>query len=239
MATYRIADIPAEYDCKYNTLKSRSQKYLTEAGAEKAQKIVVTEEYYASRKERFPTASDEQLEYMGTGTFFYKTLLRFDGMMLHASAVAADGEAYLFSAPSGTGKSTHTALWQEFLGKDKVLIINDDKPAIRKKDSVYLAYGTPFSGKYDISINAGFPIKGICFLERSNVNYIGRLDVKEAIAPLFDQTVRPVDEEGMELLCERADDLLRSVPFYRMGCNMSVDAAALSYRVMKYGKLDF
>lgn len=134
MATYRIADIPAEYDCKYNILKSRSQKYLTEAGAEKAQKIVVTEEYYASRKERFPTASDEQLEYMGTGTFFYKTLLRFDGMMLHASAVAADGEAYLFSAPSGTGKSTHTALWQELLGKDKVLIINDDKPAIRKKE---------------------------------------------------------------------------------------------------------
>ena len=72
MATYRIADIPAEYDCKYNTLKSRSQKYLTEAGAEKAQKIVVTEEYYASRKERFPTASDEQLEYMGTGHSFIK-----------------------------------------------------------------------------------------------------------------------------------------------------------------------
>lgn len=239
MAIYRIADILTEYECKYNTLKIRSQKYAAKESKEIPQKIFVTDEYYASRRERFPTASNEQLEYMGTGTFFYKALLRFEGMMLHASAIAADGEAYLFSAPSGTGKSTHTALWQELLGKDKVLMINDDKPAIRKKNGIYFAYGTPFSGKFDISVNAGFPIKGICFLERSTVNYIGKLDVKEAIAPLFDQTVRPADEEGMNLLCQRADDLLRSVPFYRMGCDISLDSAALSYRVMKDGKLDF
>lgn len=239
MALFRIADIDVEYDCKYDTLKNRSQKYLCKKSENSAVKIAVTEDYYSSRKERFPTASDEQLEYMGTGTFFYKTLLRFEGMMLHASAVAVDGEAYLFSAPSGTGKSTHTALWQELLGKDRVQIINDDKPAIRKINNVYLAYGTPFSGKYDISINDGFLIKGICFIERSKVNYIGKLDIKEAIAPLFDQTVRPADEEGMELLCERADDLLKTVPFYRMGCDMSLGAAELAYRVMKSGELEF
>ena len=73
--------------------------------------------------------------------------------MVHASAVEVDGKAYLFSADSGTGKLTHTKQWQNYFGKERALIINDDKPAIRKDKNGWAAYGTPFSGKTDENLN--------------------------------------------------------------------------------------
>ena len=73
-------------------------------------------------------------------------------MLLHSSAVVVDGYAYLFSADSGTGKSTHTGLWKQHFG-DRAYIINDDKPAIRKVDGEWYVFGTPWSGKTDTSVN--------------------------------------------------------------------------------------
>ena len=88
-------------------------------------------------------------EYTWFGYRFYCELIHHSGFFLHASAVSLDNRAYLFSADSGTGKSTHTGLWLEYFGKGRAFLINDDKPALRKGDSGYLACGTPFSGKHD------------------------------------------------------------------------------------------
>ena len=131
MAVYKIAGLTVEYDCIYNTLKQRSEKYL--CNETKADiKLRLDDNYFKLKRQTFPDMSDELLEYMGIGTAFYKELLNFGGMMLHASAVAFDDEAYLFAAPSGTGKSTHTQKWTEVF--DGAEIINDDKPAVRKID---------------------------------------------------------------------------------------------------------
>ena len=89
--------------------------------------------------------------------------------MLHASAVVVDGDAYLFSAPCGTGKSTHASLWLKYLKHKNPYILNDDKPAIRiVNDNIYV-YGTPFSGKTDKNKNEKANLKGIAFLEQSNL----------------------------------------------------------------------
>ena len=82
---------------------------------------------------------------MWVGEAFYARLLQYDGMLLHASCVEKDGKAYLFSAKSGTGKSTHTHLWLRAFPDSR--IINDDKPAVRRMDGTFYACGTPFSGK--------------------------------------------------------------------------------------------
>lgn len=229
MAVYKIAGLTVEYDCRFDLLKSRSEKYLCHE-AEAQISLSLSEDYYISRRKKFPTLTDEKIEYIGMGAAFYKELLRFDGMMLHASAVAVDNEAFLFSAPSGTGKSTHTEGWLRAF--HDAVIINDDKPAVRKVDGRYQAFGTPFSGKNDISINNGYPIKGICFLDRGE-NFIKKLNPQEAMAPLFNQTIRPDDETKMDLLCERAEDLLSNVSFYAMLCDTSDAAVELSYKTMK------
>lgn len=239
MPVYNIAGLNAEYNCIFPLLKNRSEKYLASDGAKADFSVALDEDFFKRQRERYPDVSDENHEYMGMGTAFYKKLLAFDGIMLHASAVAVDGYAYLFSAPSGTGKSTHTSFWQELLGEDRAVIINDDKPAIRKIDGEYFAFGTPFSGKHDISINRGFPVKGICFIRRGETNRIRYIDKSNAVGPLFYQTIRPSEEENMELLCANVDGILKKISFYELECLPNIDAARLSYKIMSEGNNPF
>lgn len=233
MAVYVIAGIPVEYDCRYPLLEERSRKYKSKENIQPDFSLEITEDFLREKAKRLGIAGVDTMEYLETGTAFYKKLLIYDGMMLHASAVAVDGYAYLFSAPCGTGKSTHTSMWQELLGKDRAIIINDDKPAIRKIDGVYYAFGTPFSGKNDISVNEGYPVKGICFIRRGEENKIHTLDSRNAITPFFNQTIRPADEKYMDLLCERVDDMLNCISFYALDCRADTDAARVSYNFMK------
>ena len=151
--------------------------------------------------------------------------------MLHSSAVIMDGRAYLFSAPSGTGKSTHTGLWQEVFG-EKAQILNDDKPAIRALEDGVFAYGTPWSGKTDMNINVKAPIAGICFLERSENNWIERVDSNTALAGILNQTIRPFEMKGMDLLLSHIEKVITNVPVFKMGCNISHEAAIMAHREM-------
>lgn len=182
-----------------------------------------------------PHLSEDACEYISTGASFYRQLLNFDGLMLHASAVVVDGHAYLFSAKSGTGKSTHTKLWLENFG-DKAFILNDDKPALRLEDGVWYAYGTPWSGKYDISVNARVPLGGICMIHRSEENEIQRFNGPKAIFALLEQTIRPADHGLRAKLMDLLDKLMTMVPIWQMGCNMDPEAAVVSYEAMSRGR---
>ncbi len=212
-------------------LLSRCEKYLS--GSVRSD---ITIEYnpdgIAYYADIAPHLTAAEHEVMYTTLVFYTKLLDFGGFMLHSSAVEVDGEAYLFSAPSGTGKSTHTAFWLELFG-GRARIINDDKPAIRVQQNGIFAYGTPWSGKNDISINEGFPIKGICVLERSADNFIHRMDEGRAIFSILDQTFRPDGEAEMNKLLGLLDKVITTVPVYRLGCNISTQAAQLAYDTIK------
>jgi len=152
--------------------------------------------------------------------------------MLHASAVVYEDKAYLFSAPSGTGKSTHTTLWRKVFGEDNTFMLNDDKPVIRIKDGKVTVYGTPWSGKTDQNKNIGVPLQGICFLERSKENRIESISAKDAAFGILNQTIRPADGKNMSKLLDLLDRLLQQTTVYRMGCNMDDDAAHTAYNGM-------
>ena len=193
--------------------------------------IVIASDWRAL-KARQPHLSDEDSEYLTTGASFYYQLLKFNGMMLHASAVVVDGEAYLFSAPCGTGKSTHTSIWRRVFG-ERAVILNDDKPALRLENGEWFAYGTPWSGKTDQNLNLRAKLKGICILRRGAENKIERFRGSRAVFALLEQTARPAAAQGRELLLEMLDKLLRAVPVWQMECNMEDDAAHTSYNAMK------
>lgn len=186
-------------------------------------------------KKNHPYLSDEDCEYLCSGSSFYRQLLRFDGMLIHASAVVVDGYAYLFSAPSGTGKSTHTKLWLQEFG-ERAFILNDDKPALRLENGTWYAYGTPWSGKHDISANDRVPVAGICFLHRAEKNEIKPFSGPKAIFSLLDQTARPPSAELRGLLMTLCDKLLTTVPVWQMGCNMDPQAAHVSFDAMSRGR---
>ena len=148
------------------------------------------------------------------------------------SAVVMDGRAYLFSADSGTGKSTHTALYRRYFGDDRVRILNDDKPAIRLEDGVFYAYGTPWSGKTDLNLNLRVPLGGICLLERGQNNEIAPMPARKALFRLLQQTRRFEDKTKMDKVLYLLDRLLQTTPIWVMKCNMDPDAARVSYEAM-------
>lgn len=182
-------------------------------------------------KEKHPEISDESCEYLSTGSSFYRQLIKFNGIMLHSSAIVVDGRAYLFTAPCGTGKSTHTALWLREFG-ERAFILNDDKPAMRLEDGVFYAYGTPWSGKTAQNVNCRVPIGGICILARGEKNEIQRVTGKTAIFGLFSQTMRPKNEEYMNKILDLIARLIDSVPIWQLHCNTDPEAAHVSYEAM-------
>lgn len=187
---------------------------------------------WCTLKEKYPYLSDSDGEYLATGKSFYKQLLDYDGLMVHSSAVVMDGKAYLFTADSGTGKSTHTNLWIRQFG-NRSFILNDDKPALRLIDGVWYAYGTPWSGKNDISANLGAPIAGIACIERGIENQISLLSGKEAVLRMFKQVNRKTNDNAFRIkLLDLLDKLMTQVPIWKLKCNMEPEAAIVAYEAM-------
>lgn len=205
-------------------LAPRCRSYRTDSD-EPAQ-IVIDESRY--KPERYDLDSYDDICYLESGVQFYGHLLRYDGMYLHASALCYEGKAYLFSGPSGVGKSTHTRQWQSLFG-DSVQVFNDDKPALRCLNGNWYAYGTPWCGKDGINQNRKVPLGGICFLQQARENSIRRLTGMEAIRYIFSQTTHSLyKKENMELLLNQISRLVESVPVWELHNVPGPDAALLS-----------
>lgn len=153
-------------------------------------------------------------------------------VLMHGSCIAVDSSAYLFTAKSGTGKSTHTALWRA-LFRDRAVMVNDDKPLIRITDSQAVAYGTPWCGKHRLNTNTSVQLRSICILERAAQNRIEEISFTEAYPMLIRQIYRPLNADALKKTLQLLDRLPACVRFWRLGCNMEPDAARVSYEAMK------
>ena len=158
-------------------------------------------------------------------------LLARDTLMLHGSTVCVDGKAYLFTAPCGTGKSTHTRLWREKFGQ-RAVMVNDDKPFLQLSENGVLAYGSPWSGKHGLATNICVPLKGICLLHRGTENTIEPIDADRLAEFLLHQAHQPTDPALMQKTCVLVDRIAKTVPLWEMYCNKEPEAAEVAYRAM-------
>ena len=226
---YRIAGLTISMD-SFGRTAEQAENYRCDS---EDQIDIVIESPWENNKHLHPNLSNDDGEYLATGSVFYKNLLRHNGLMLHSSAVVVNGRAYLFTADSGVGKSTHTKLWLELFG-ERAYILNDDKPALRYLNGTWFAFGTPWSGKHDISANTCAPIAGIAILVRSETNEISRFSGLDVIQRILRQVNRPRDAESRELLLELINQLILDIPIWKLKCNMSLDAAITAYEAMSH-----
>lgn len=235
MNMHKIVGLAVDMGYSHERLTRLAAKYRTDEKLKPNITIHLSDKYLSDRLAENPHLTLEACEYIWTGSIFYDALINFDGFVLHASAVIVDGRAYLFSAPSGTGKSTHTSLWLKHFG-DRAQILNDDKPAIRITENGIRVYGTPWSGKSDLNINTDAELGGICFIERDDHNHIEEISKGEAIVRVMNQTLRPTDEKEMGLLLDTLDVVISRTHIYKMGCTISEEAAVMAYEKMSGNK---
>ncbi|MBQ7038626.1 MAG: hypothetical protein IJN61_05930 [Clostridia bacterium] len=191
-------------------------------------------EFTLLESRKHPALSLTDFEYLHTGEAFANRLAYLGGLVMHGSAISYEGKGIVFSAPSGTGKSTHAGLWKQQYG-ERVVHINDDKPAIRFNEESPVVYGTPWSGKTDTNSNNSAPLKAIVFLEQASENQIQPLSVDDALMHIYRETVRPFYDEalGMKVL-EAAERLIQSIPVFLLKCTISSQAVELVKNTMQW-----
>ena len=155
-------------------------------------------------------------------------MLEYDTMLFHGSVISVDGEGYLFTAKSGTGKSTHTALWRRYFG-ERAVMVNDDKPLLRITEQGVRVCGTPWDGKHHLSSNITVPLKAITILRRGTENRIRPVTLQEALPMLLQQSHRPSNPAEMPRFLSLLERMSKNIGLFCLECNMEPEAAIVAY----------
>lgn len=233
---YKIADKTIEIISMHENVHTLCKDYIYEGtpdfSVKTEQKDIDFERMHSAEEEYAASFSEGYLETLAVYRKIAERMLEYDTILFHGSCIAVDGMAYIFTAKSGTGKSTHTRFWREYFG-NRAVMVNDDKPLIRMTEKGAIVYGTPWNGKHRLGENIFAPLHALCVLERAKENHIEKISKKEAYTMLLQQTYRPASALGMHKLLLLVDKLASYTSFYRLGCNLDPDAARVAYEGMQ------
>lgn len=223
-------------DAKYEYTAKLCQDYFTSFSPEEADFTVSVspeqiEREIAQSREAGVNASPGYAESICLYRRLCLQLPLKDALLMHAAVISDGTYAYAFTAPSGTGKSTHIRLWRKAFG-NSIFVINGDKPILRLIDGVIRVYGTPWCGKEGWQTNTSAPLAAVCFLERGAENRISKLSPIEAVPALMHQIVFPGDGASAKATMKLLDHMVTHVPLYRLSCNMSEEAAQVARAAM-------
>lgn len=169
---------------------------------------------------------------------FGEALPSCDAFVFHSACVDVDGVGIAFAAHSGTGKTTHMNLWQRLLG-NKLTIVNGDKPIVRffgDEPQTPYVYGSPWRGKERLGCNMRTHLKHICFIERSETNFVEKIDKKTVTNRLIKQVYMPKDSIAVMDTMRLVDRLISCCDFWIIHCNMELEAAEVAYSAIINGK---
>jgi hypothetical protein len=223
-----LADKYIEINSVYDALRNFFKDYLVtdvtpDFSVSLNQEDISAEQEMTSENQFSPT----YLETLALLRKLAEILPSHNRILMHGASISYNEHAYLFTAPSGTGKSTHIRLWKKYLGDD-VKIVNGDKPFISLEDEPVI-YGSPWAGKENWHRNCKMPLKGICFVQRGTTNSIRRIEASDCLSLLFKQVYLPADTLAAGLTLELVDMLIKKVPLYVLTCDMSEDAVRCSF----------
>ena len=226
-----LADKYIEINSVYDALRNFFKDYLVtdvtpDFSVSLNQEDISAEQEVTSENQFSPT----YLETLALLRKLAEILPSHNRILMHGASISYNEHAYLFTAPSGTGKSTHIRLWKKYLGDD-VKIVNGDKPFISLEDEPVI-YGSPWAGKENWHRNCKMPLKGICFVQRGTTNSIRRIEASDCLSLLFKQVYLPADTLAAGITLELAEMIITKVPLYVLTCDMSEDAVRCSFEAL-------
>lgn len=208
MANYKIAGVIMEIEPQNEFTKNLLEGYLSPDGHPEV-KIIP-----------FPNEEEEIGILRRVGL---ELLAHYEAMFIHGAAILYKNKAYLFTAPSGTGKSTHIKLWKKLLG-DEAVILNGDKPFLRWMDGRMMVCGSPWRGKEGWGENTTAPLGGIFILRRGEMDRVEEISDLEKLNFLLSETIYPDDPELTEKLVDLLGRIIESVPVRMLYCTKNISA---------------
>ena len=219
---------------KYSYTQKMFEKYEYLGSDTPKVEIFVTDSELKSELSLMPNEPPFYVENLAILRKVMKVLLfDYNAMLFHGSSVMVNGKGYVFTAPSGTGKSTHTAILKKFLG-DNLTYINDDKPILKVEDNRVFVYGSPWNGKHLLGGNLKAPLDAICLIVRSEENRVEKVDATTFLKVLFEQSMGFDDQETAEKVLEILSVIMENSRFFKVYCNTDISAGKCSFEgIMK------
>lgn len=229
----KLADLLIEIHPRYPTLKEFCKDYICKEEPSDAQIMVqITDrEIEAEQEKAEEEYSPQYLETLATLRQIADQMPEYNRLLCHGAVITWKDKGYMFTAPSGTGKSTHIAQWRKYLGED-VQIVNGDKPLMKVTEEEIRLYGTPWAGKERWQKNRSTRLDGICILQQAKENTIRRLSSVEALPMLIRQLYFTDNTTYAGKTLELLDILLRNVPVYLLECDISREAVRCSFEAL-------
>lgn len=238
---YRIADLYIEINSFYDYVHSLCSDYRVDTYPRIDFSVTMTREAIIAEKQtilRDNLAVSKSVDIIESYVVYReicKKMLEYDAFLMHGALIEYENRGYLFTAKSGTGKTTHINLWRKVFGEDKVTIVNGDKPLIRFIDGKIFAYGTPWCGKEQYNENTKVELCAIAFVERDENNSVAEIPGGDAF-PRFLSQIMVTDSPDLAKQLDLLGRMIDVVPSYLLKCNMDDEAAIVSYNGLKNGK---
>lgn len=232
-----IAEIIFEVSCQYPSTRNLCRDYPAEDGVPACETIAITPADLEGEKQRLlrkknpgealEASTPESLERLHLCRRIAELLPKYNRVLFHGSCLAIDGQGVLFTAKSGTGKSTHTRLWRQEFGS-RVRMVNDDKPFLHIHEQGVTVCGTPWRGKHALGENISVPLKAIVFVNRGGENRVEPIGPRELYPLLLQQTYTPDDPAAMAVTLGLVEQLSRKTNLRKLYCNMDPEAARVA-----------
>lgn len=235
MFKIKMAGLTIQIDNRYDFVRHQCQAYITDDENVDFSVSASWEELLEQRDENEVECTPAYCESLCIYRNICMQLPAHGAFLIHGASIAVDGQAYLFLAKSGVGKTTHIGFWMETFG-DRAQVVNGDKPVLRLIGDQWYVCGTPWQGKEEWGTNTMVPLKAFCFLERGQNNEISLLPEQRVTERIFHQLLLPRDEIQMTEFFVLLEDLLKKIPCYLLSCNLQREAAVTAYEAMRQEK---
>lgn len=163
-------------------------------------------------------------------------LIHHDGVSIHASCIVYNGNAVLFTAPSGTGKSTQADIWNNLMNTKT---LNGDRPFLHLFPTEVRAYGVPWDGKEQMFLQENYPISAIIEVRQARKNSVRKMNEEQSFKLMMNQCFIPMwDQTTSFYAVKTIKSMVKKVQFYRLFCLPENSSAELLHEILFLNRIN-